>query len=82
MRLYRRTTLAVLQVLCFLLLSHLEPDFFLLHFYQTIVYLAVLILLFYFEDRWAYMMLLSVATMAVCARRGHREWQVIDNVRS
>ncbi len=56
MRLYRRiATLAVLQVLCFLLLSHLEPDFFLLHFYQTIVYLALLILLFYFEDRWAYM---------------------------
>jgi hypothetical protein len=56
MRLYRRiATLAVLQVLCFLLLSHLEPDFFLLHFCQTIVYLALLILLFYFEDRWAYM---------------------------
>ena len=56
MRLYRRiATLAVLQVLCFLLLSHFEPDFFLLHFYQTIVYLALLILLFYFEDRWAYM---------------------------
>jgi hypothetical protein len=56
MRLYRNiATLAVLQVLCFLLLSHLEPDFFLLHFYQTIVYLALLILLFYMEDRWAYM---------------------------
>ena len=27
-------------------------------------------------------MLLSVAMMAVCARRGHGEWQVIDNVRS
>jgi hypothetical protein len=56
MRLYRSiATLAVLQVLCFLLLSHLVPDFFLLHFYQTIVYLALLILLFYMEDRWAYM---------------------------
>jgi hypothetical protein len=33
----------------------LEPNFLLLHFYQTIVYLALLILLFYFEDRWAYM---------------------------
>jgi hypothetical protein len=33
----------------------LEPDFFRLHFYQTIVYLALPILLFYFEDRWAYM---------------------------
>jgi hypothetical protein len=48
-------TLAGLQVVCFLLLSHLEPDFFLLHFYQTIIYMAVLILLFYMEDRWAYM---------------------------
>ena len=56
MRIYRSiATLAVLQVLCFLLLSHLEPEFFLLHFYQTIVYLALLILLFYMEDRWAYM---------------------------
>jgi hypothetical protein len=44
-----------LQVLCFLFLSHLEPNFFLLHFYQTVVYLAILIMLFYMEDRWAYM---------------------------
>jgi len=57
MRLYRDiATLAVAQVLCFLLLSHLEPNFFMLHFYQTIVYLAMLILLFYMEDRWAYML--------------------------
>jgi len=42
-------------VICFLLLSHLEPEFFMLHFYQTIVYLALLILFFYMEDRWAYM---------------------------
>jgi len=56
MRVYRDiATLAGLQVICFLFLSHLEPDFFLLHFYQTIVYLAILIMLFYMEDRWAYM---------------------------
>jgi len=56
MRPYRDiATLAVLQILCFLLLTHLEPNFFLLHFYQTIVFLALLILLFYMEDRWAYM---------------------------
>ena len=56
MRLYRDiATLAGLQVLCFLLLSHVEADFFLLHFYQTVVYLAILIMLFYMEDRWAYM---------------------------
>lgn len=56
MRPYRDiATLAGVQVVCFLLLSHLEPDFFLLHFYQTIIYMAVLILLFCMEDRWAYM---------------------------
>jgi hypothetical protein len=56
MRIYRDlVTLAGSQVLCFLLLSHLDPNFFLLHFYQTIVYLAILIMLFYMEDRWAYM---------------------------
>ena len=56
MKPYREiAALAVLQVICFLLLSHLEPDFFLLHFYETIIYLAILIMLFYMEDRWAYM---------------------------
>ena len=56
MRPYREiAALAGLQILCFLLLSHLEPNFFLLHFYQTIIYLAILIMLFYMEDRWAYM---------------------------
>ncbi len=56
MRIYREiAALAGLQVLCFLLLSHLEPSFFLLHFYQTIIYLAILIMLFFMEDRWAYM---------------------------
>ena len=56
MRVYRDiATLVGAQVVCFLLLSHLEPAFFLLHFYQTIIYLAILIMLFYMEDRWAYM---------------------------
>ena len=57
MRPYRDiATLAGAQVVCFLVLSHLEPDFFLLHFYQAIIYMALMILLFYREDRWAYMM--------------------------
>ena len=34
--------------------GHMEPDFFLIHFYQTTIYVALLILLFYMEDRWAY----------------------------
>lgn len=56
MRPYRDiAALSGLLVLCFLFLSHLEPNFFLLHFYQTIIYLAILIMLFYMEDRWAYM---------------------------
>jgi hypothetical protein len=56
MKPYREiAALSSLQVICFLLLSHLEPDFFMLHFYQTIVYLAIQIMLFYMEDRWAYM---------------------------
>ena len=58
MRPYRDiAALAGLQVPCFLFLSHLEPSFFLLHFYQTVMYLAILILLFYMEDRSAYMII-------------------------
>ncbi len=69
MRPYRDiATLAGVQVVCFLLLSHLEPDFFLLHFYQTLIYMAVLILLFYMEDRWAYMIgMLAPAAWLVMA---------------
>ena len=48
-------TVAGAQIICFLLLSHLEPQFFLLHFYQTIIYIALLVMLFFTEDRWAYM---------------------------
>jgi hypothetical protein len=56
MRPYRDiAAVAGAQVICFLLLSHLEPQFFLLHFYQTIIYMAILIMLFFMEDRWAYM---------------------------
>ena len=69
MRPYRDiATLAAAQVICFLLLTHLEPDFFLLHFYQTIIYMAMLILLFYMEDRWAYMIgILAPAAWLVMA---------------
>jgi len=69
MRIYRDiATLSGLQVICFFLLSHLEPNFFLLHFYQTIIYLAILIMLFYMEDRWAYMIgMLAPAVWLVLA---------------
>jgi len=56
MRPYRDiATLAGAQILCFLVLTHLEPNFFLLHLYQSILYIAILVMLFYMEDRWAYM---------------------------
>jgi len=49
-------TLALALMLCFLLLSHFDPQFFLLHFYESLIYLAITLMLFYFEDRWAYML--------------------------
>ncbi len=48
-------TLAGALVVCFLLLSHVDPEFFLLHLYQSLIYLAIILMLFYFEDHWAYM---------------------------
>jgi hypothetical protein len=48
-------TLAGAQLLCFLFLTHLEPNFFLIHLYQSILYIAILVMLFYMEERWAYM---------------------------
>jgi hypothetical protein len=47
--------LAGTQVLCFLLLAQFEPRFVVIHLYQSVLYLAILILLYYREDRWAYM---------------------------
>jgi hypothetical protein len=47
--------LAGTQVLCFLFLAQFEPRFVVIHLYQSILYLAILILHYYREDRWAYM---------------------------
>jgi len=49
-------TVAMALGLCFLLLSHFDSQFFLIHFYESLVYLVIVLMLFYFEDRWAYMM--------------------------
>ena len=49
-------TIAMALALCFLLLSHFDAQFFLIHFYESLIYLAIVLMLFYFEDRWAYMM--------------------------
>lgn len=47
-------TLSGLLMACSLLLGYFEPDFFMLHFYQSLVYLMIILMLFYFEDHWAY----------------------------
>lgn len=73
MRPYRDiATLAAAQIACFLLLSHLEPNFFLIHLYQSILYIAILVMLFYMEDRWAYMigMLASVVWLGLAYEAG------------
>lgn len=59
--------LAGAQVLCFLVLAQLEPRFVVIHLYQPVLYLAILILLYYREDRWAYMiaMLVSAAWLGL-----------------
>lgn len=49
-------TLALVIITCFLLLSHFDPQFFFLHFYESLIYIAIVLLLFYFEERWAYML--------------------------
>ena len=52
----RIATLALAIATCFLLLSHYDPQFFFLHFYESLMYIAIVLLLFYFEERWAYML--------------------------
>src|SRR5579864_7775663 len=52
----RIATLASAIMTCFLLLSHYDPQFFFLHFYESLMYIAIVLLLFYFEERWAYML--------------------------
>lgn len=49
-------TLAAALALCFFLLSHFDSQFFLLHFYEALIYLVIVLMLFYFHERWAYML--------------------------
>ena len=49
-------TLAGAMLFCFLTLAQLDTTFFFLHFYEALMYLAIILMLFYFEDKWAYML--------------------------
>jgi hypothetical protein len=49
-------TLCAALMLCFQVLTHFEPEFFLLHLYQSGIYLIIILLAFYMHDRWVYML--------------------------
>ena len=49
-------TLSGMLAFCYFLLTHFEHEFFLLHLYQSLIYLAIILMLFYFEDQYAYML--------------------------
>jgi uncharacterized protein YjeT (DUF2065 family) len=49
-------SLALALMMCFLLLSHFDSQLFFVHFYESLIYLAIVVILFYFEARWAYML--------------------------
>ena len=46
--------LSGIQILCFLALSRLEPQFFIIHLFELIPYIAIIILLACGQQRWAY----------------------------
>ena len=64
--------LAVVQIFCFLSLARLEPRFFIIHFYQLMPYVAILLLVGYGQQRWAYMIgpLVSVAWFGLAYMAG------------
>ena len=65
-------TLATVQIACFSVLANLEPNFFLIHLYESLLYIAILVMLFYRVDRWAYMigMLASAVWLGLAYETG------------
>jgi hypothetical protein len=49
-------TISGAMMFCFLMLAGVDTPFFFLHFYESMIYLAIVLMLFYLEDRWAYML--------------------------
>jgi hypothetical protein len=47
-------TLAVAAIVSFFLLSRYDPQFFLLHIYESAIYMVLLFLLMYEEEEWAF----------------------------
>jgi hypothetical protein len=68
-------TLAGGMVFCFMVLAQLDSQFFFLHFYESLMYLAIILMLFYFEDHWAYM--LGMLTPAGWLILNLANWQLV-----
>jgi hypothetical protein len=64
--------LAGVQIACFLALTRLESRFFIIHLYQLIPYVAILLLVGYGQQRWAYMIgpLVSLAWLTLASVAG------------
>jgi hypothetical protein len=64
--------LASVQILCFLVVARLEPRFFIIHLYQLIPYVAIVLLIGYRHERWAYMIgpLVSVVWLSLAYMAG------------
>ena len=63
---------AVVQIFCFLALARLEPRFFIIHLYQLIPFVAILLLVASGQRRWAYTIapLVSVAWLGLAYMAG------------
>jgi hypothetical protein len=64
--------LAGVQIICFLALTRLEPRFFIIHLYQLLPYVAIVLLIAYGRERWAYMIgpLVSAAWLGLANMAG------------
>jgi len=64
--------LAGLQIIFFLALTRLEPRFFVIHLFQLIPYVAIVLLVGYGRERWAYMIgpLVSLAWLGLAYMAG------------
>jgi len=49
-------TLAVAAIVSFLFLGHFDPQFSLLHLYESSIYIVLLFLLMYEEEEWAFVL--------------------------
>ncbi len=49
-------TLAAIITLLFLLMAGYESNFFMFHFFEAVIYLVMILLFFYLEDRYAYIL--------------------------